>query len=140
MEREAVIGMHDPRDRSPACRYPAERPRFGGVRVRHVEPAAAKQRVQGSQRPQIVARVDRRAQGRLHDHLQARRGRLIKQAVPTAGDDRDLEGTGIKRLRAAQREHARPALQPGDEDGHPQRPDAHQAARTAAAVEFSHDR
>ena len=134
-----MIGMHDSRHRSAAGGQAAERPGFRGVRVRHVEPAPVKQDRQRAQRSQVAARIDGSAQGRLDDHLQARRGRLIQQMVPAAGDDRDLELIRVKRLRAAQREHARPALQPGDEGGHPQRPNVHQSAQPAEAMESSRD-
>ncbi len=125
VEREAMVGMDDPRHRGATGRHPAERPRFGGVGMRHVELAPAEQIVQCMECPQVAAGIDRHPQRRLHDHLEACRGRLIEQVIPASGDDRDLKVSGIEHLRAAQREHARSALQPGDEGSHPQRPHAH---------------
>jgi hypothetical protein len=107
------------------------------MRVRHVEPAPAEQDVQCVERSQIAARINRRAQRRLHCHLKARRGRLLQEMIPAASDDRDPEVIWIERLRAAEREHTRPALQPGDEGGHPQWPDVHQPAHLAEAAEAS---
>jgi len=137
VEREAMVGMDDPRHRGATGRHPAERPRFGGVGVRHVELPPGEQDVQRMEGPQVAVGIDGHQQRRLHDHLEACRGRLIEQMVPASGDDRDLKVSGIEHLRAAQREHARSALQPGDEGGHPQRPHAHRRAQPAKAVASS---
>jgi hypothetical protein len=76
----------------------------------HVEAGPAQQGAERMQCPQVIARIDRRAQGGLDDHLQAGRGRLIEQVIAAAGNDRGLELIAVKRLRAAQREHACAAL------------------------------
>ena len=139
MEREAVIRMDDPRHRGAAGGEAADGTRLRGVRMDHVKPALAEQGAECAQRPQITARVDGGAQRRLDDHLQASRGRLIKQVVAAAGDDRRLELIMIKCLGTAQREHACAALQPGDEGSYPQRPGGHRLAQPAEAAAASRD-
>jgi hypothetical protein len=138
VEGEAVVGMDDAGHRGPAGGHPAERSRLGGVRMGYVETAPAEQAAQRKQGPQIVARSDRGAQGRLDDHFEAGRRGLIEQVVAAAGDDRYPEAPEVERLRAAQREHAGASLQPGDQGGDPQRPAVHRA-QPAEAAEASRD-
>jgi hypothetical protein len=139
VEREAMVGVHDPRHLGAPGGQAAERPGLGSVGVCHVEPSPAQPSGQRPQRAQVAAGIDGHAQRGLGDHLQARCGRLVQQVIPAPGDDRDLEPAGVERLRAAQREHARPALQSSDEGSHSQRTGIHQLEQPPDAMEFSRD-
>jgi len=112
-------------------------PRFWRCGCAHVELPPGEQDVQRMRARRSLRGSMGHPQRRLHDHLEACRGRLIEQMVPLPVMIVTLKVSGIEHLRAPQREQARSALQPGDEGGHPQRPHAHRRAQPAKAVASS---
>ena len=87
--------------------------------MRHVEVPPPQEPGEGAQGLEIAARVDRRAQRWLQDDLESGGGGLVEQMVPAAGDDRDLELTGIKCRRSTYGDYASPAFQSCDKGHHP---------------------
>jgi hypothetical protein len=118
VEREAVVGVHQPGHPGPARGPTPHCTGLRAVRVHDVELTFHEQPLEAGAGDPVVLRGDGRHEARLDEDLVAGLDRDVGERPDLSGDERDPVPLGVERQHAAQRHPAGACDEPGDDLRH----------------------